>query len=193
DSFYDDPEAFGREPVGNGPYEFASWTNNEEITVDKWEDFPGEEPGQVDSIQWRMYDDQDTAYQDLISGNLDIMARLTPAALAGDVYHAYLEHRYIAQDSGFTFPATITPEAEGYDTPKFRQALSLAIDRDEMAQPIFNGAQEAADGWATGIVVGHQEDACSGYCDFDPDRANELLRSEEHTSELQSRFDLVCR
>ena len=85
DSFYDDPEAFGKEPVGNGPYEFASWTNNEEITVDKWEDFPGEEPGQVDSIQWRMYDDQDTAYQDLISGNLDIMARLTPAALAGDV------------------------------------------------------------------------------------------------------------
>src|SRR5690625_7789942 len=79
DSFYDDPEAFGKEPVGNGPYEFASWTNNEEITVDKWEDFPGEEPGQVDSIQWRMYDDQDTAYQDLISGNLDIMAPLRSA------------------------------------------------------------------------------------------------------------------
>lgn len=190
DSFYDDPEAFGKEPVGNGPYEFASWTNNEEITVDKWEDFPGEEPGQVDSIQWRMYDDQDTAYQDLISGNLDIMARLTPAALAGDVYQADLEDRYIAQDSGLTFTATITTEAEGYDNAKFRQALSLAIDRDEMAQQIFNGAQEAADGWATGIVVGHQEDACSGYCDFDPDRANELLdEAEDEGFEIPEEVD----
>src|SRR5699024_12707606 len=28
---------------------------------------------------------------------------------------------------------------------------------------------------------------------FSPNRASNFLRSEEHTSELQSRFDLVCR
>ncbi len=179
DSFYDDPEAFGSEPVGNGPYEFSSWTDNEEITVDRWDDFPGDEPGQVESIQWRMYDNQDTAYQDLISGNLDIMTRLTPAALAGDVYQDDLEDRYIDQESGLTYSATITTEADGYDDPTFRQALSMAVDRDELAEQIFNDGQEAADGWATGAAVGYQDDACGEYCTYDPDRANELLDEAE--------------
>src|SRR5438067_6818784 len=34
----------------------------------------------------------------------------------------------------------------------------------------------------------HGRGACAG-----GDRGHALLRSEEHTSELQSRFDLVCR
>lgn len=190
DSFYDDPDAFGDEPVGNGPYEFTSWTDNEEITVDRWEDFPGDEPGQVDSIQWQMYDDQETAYQDLISGNLDIMTRLTPAALADDVYQDDLEGRYINQEAGLTFTATVTSEEEGYDNATFRQALSMAIDRDELAEQIFNNAQESADGWATGVVVGYQDDACGEFCTYDPERANELLdEAEDEGFEIPEEID----
>ena len=39
-------------------------------------------------------------------------------------------------------------------------------------------------------VVGHQEDACSEYCDFDPDRANELLdEAEDEGFEIPEEVD----
>src|SRR5699024_5136902 len=51
---------------------------------------------------------------------------------------------------------------------------------------MYNGEEskykDMNDSEADGIVIIHQELALSPY-----------LRSEEHTSELQSRFDLVCR
>jgi oligopeptide transport system substrate-binding protein len=179
DAYFEDPEGFGREPIGNGPFEFESWTNNEEITVTRYDDFAGAEPAQVDSVTWKMYDDREAAYNDLLADNLDIMTRLTPAALADDLYKDDLGDRYIEMEAGLMFTATITVDEEGYDNAKFRQALSVGIDRDTIVEQIFNDSQLPADGWAPSVVVGAQEGACGEYCEFDPDRANELLDEAE--------------
>src|SRR5207249_6855385 len=42
-------------------------------------------------------------------------------------------------------------------------------------------------------VVAHPNQGLAAVLDLDADRPGTRVRSEEHTSELQSRFDLVCR
>ncbi|MFD0772661.1 ABC transporter substrate-binding protein [Streptomonospora algeriensis] len=175
--FFEDPEAFGREPVGNGPFRFASWTDNQEITVEAYEDFAGAHPAQVDAVTWRMYDDREAAYADLLAGNLDIMTRLTPAAMANEIYKDDLGDRYVEQEAGLMFTLTVTGNEEGYDDARFRQALSAAIDREAIVEEIFEGTQVPSKGWAPSVVIGAQKGACGEYCEHSPERADELLQA----------------
>src|SRR5699024_11724925 len=87
---------------------------------------------------------------------------------------------------------------------------SLPILQDPISSPTYSIVNEylAADGsvvyhfdfyrikdqWEA-FDIGFEEYLYSGaYCFIEwPDRIPELIRSEEHTSELQSRFELVCR
>ena len=46
DSFFDDPDSFGENPVGNGTYKFDSWDHNQSIKLSKNHDYKGQLPGQ---------------------------------------------------------------------------------------------------------------------------------------------------
>src|SRR5699024_11980790 len=76
-----------------------------------------------------------------------------------------------------------------FDNVKVRQALNFAIDREAFAKAALAGLAEPAymnlpkSHWAYDAEV-------AKLYPYDPDKARKL-RSEEHTSELQSRFDLV--
>ena len=39
--FFEDPEAFGKNPVGNGPFQFESWDPKVSIKLKAWPDYPG--------------------------------------------------------------------------------------------------------------------------------------------------------
>jgi ABC-type oligopeptide transport system substrate-binding subunit len=55
-----------------------------------------------------------------------------------------------------------------------REALSLAIDRELIAETIFSGTRQAADSVVPPSVDGHRKGACDA-CVLDVDRANDLL------------------
>jgi oligopeptide transport system substrate-binding protein len=61
DSFFDDPEAFGKNPVGAGPYMLDHWTQNEEIVVVRNPHYSGEWPGKLDRIAFKIFQDLDAA------------------------------------------------------------------------------------------------------------------------------------
>lgn len=84
DSFFEDPEKFGRDPVGNGPFKFDSWKDNQEILVSKFADYAGEKKANVDKVTFRHYQDMDAAYDDLLAGNLDFHDQIPTAAQAGE-------------------------------------------------------------------------------------------------------------
>ena len=42
ESFFEDPEAFGQKPIGNGPFKLESWTKNQSIVLSKFADYTGE-------------------------------------------------------------------------------------------------------------------------------------------------------
>jgi len=80
-SFFDDPDAFGEAPIGNGPFTFGEWVHDDSITVNRWDEYPGE-PAKAAGIEFVIYLELETAYRDMIDGNLDVMDSIPAEQIA---------------------------------------------------------------------------------------------------------------
>ena len=173
ESFFADPETAGRQPVGNGPFQAdEEFVPGQGFTLTRFEDYAGDQAAQADTLQYRVYSDVNTAYLDVQAGNLDVAPDLPPDAIASarDVFgDAYLEE----PSSGFQYLGFPTYQPR-YSDPRVRQALSMAIDREAIAQAIFQGTRTPADSYVAPVVDGYREGVCQ-YCELDVDRANQLL------------------
>jgi oligopeptide transport system substrate-binding protein len=72
----EDPAAFGENPIGNGPYKFAAegaWKHNEQIELVPNDEYEGPQEAQNGGVTFKIYQNDTTAYQDLISDNLDVL------------------------------------------------------------------------------------------------------------------------
>jgi ABC-type transport system substrate-binding protein len=75
----DDFDACNEAPISNGPYQIeGDWERDVQITLVRNDDFAGD-PGMADSIIFRLYEDDQTAYADFQAGELDIMENIPPA------------------------------------------------------------------------------------------------------------------
>ena len=184
---FEDIDAFQESPIGNGRYQMdGDWQHDVEIAMTRYEDWPGDDPGVADRIVWRIYSDLQTAYLDAQAGSLDILSGIPPERLAtvdtefGDLYQ---------QDPSSSFTYMGFPlYQEEFQDPDVRHALSMAIDREQIIETIFNGALEPATGVIPPVLSQYRGDACN-YCDFDAEQAAELYESAGGPSELTVYFN----
>ena len=172
ESFFEDPEAAGKLPIGNGPFKADDeFVPGQGFTVSKYEDYAGE-PAKADSVDFRVYTDINTAYTDTQGGNLDILNNIPPDAITsapdefGDRYGE-------TPSSSFTYVGFPTYDPR-YADKRVRQAFSMAVDREAITEAIFNGTRTPARSVIAPVVDGHREDACQ-YCEVDVEAANALL------------------
>jgi ABC-type transport system substrate-binding protein len=173
DVFFEDPEAFGTNPVGNGPFQADSeYVPGQGITLTRYDDYAGEDAAQADGMEFVVYADQATAYTDAQDGNVDIVDVIPPDVIesAESEFGDNFINTEVSQITYIGFP---TYDARFAD-PRVRQAISMAIDRDAISTAIFSGTRTAADSFISPVVDGYREGACE-YCAFDPDAANALL------------------
>jgi oligopeptide transport system substrate-binding protein len=177
DVFFTDPKAFGDKPIGSGPFKLDSWTKNQSIVLSKFADYAGEFGGKVDKVTFRIYEDADAAYNDVLSNNLDITDQIPPSALIDDKYKSDLPDRNLSKEQGAiqTITAAPTKVDPNYADPKIRQAISMAIDRDTITKQIFNGTREPATDWTSPVIQGYKAGVCGEYCTYDPEKAKALL------------------
>jgi oligopeptide transport system substrate-binding protein len=173
ESFFKDPKAFGEKPVGSGPYKLDSWTKNQSIVVSKNPNYNGKYTGKVDKVTFKIYQDPDAAYNDVIANQLDVTNEVPSSALIDDKVKTDLPDRNTQRDVGVIQTVTFPPVKvdPSYENPKLRQAISMAINRDEIVKQIFNNARTPATGWVSPVVDGYKPDVCGEYCVFDAAKA----------------------
>jgi oligopeptide transport system substrate-binding protein len=173
ESFFEDPEAAGKLPVGNGPFKAdEEFVPGQGFTVSRYEDYAGDEPAKADAVNFTVYTDVNTAYTDTQGGNLDILNNIPPDAIAtaeGEFGDRYGE----TPSSSFTYMAFPTYDPRFADK-RVRQAFSMAIDRQAITDAIFEGTRVPAMSVIAPVVDGSREDACK-YCEVDVDAAKALL------------------
>jgi len=182
--FFDDPDAFGTSPVGNGAFTFEQWDNNQQIILSKNETWAGDDPAKVDEVVFRLYSDNDAAYADLLANNLDVLDNVPVSALADDAYQQDLGDRWAEIVSGTISTVTLPLYVEEYNSPDLAKAISLATNREEITTQIYSGSRTPADGWVSPVVDGYVPGQCGEFCDYDPEKAKELFAASGFTGTL---------
>ena len=155
---FEDIEAFGQNPVGNGPYMFAgedAWTHEEKIDLVTNPDYDGVRKAANGGLTIVFYTSQDTAYADLQAGNLDVLDAVPDSALATfeDEFGDRAVNQPAAIFQGFNMPYYL--EHWSGDEGKLRRAaISMAINRDEITDVIFQGTRTPASDFTSPVIAG---------------------------------------
>ncbi|GMA39949.1 peptide ABC transporter substrate-binding protein [Mobilicoccus caccae] len=178
DAFFANPEEFAKKPVGAGPYQVESYDQGRQAVLTKFADFSGERGGNVDKITFRIYQDSEAAYNDLLAGNLDVIDEIPSSALVAKKYQSDLPERFEQKAYPAIQTVTFAPDkvSPDYANPKVRQAISMAIDRQKIIDDQFDGARQPADGWVAPGVEGYKAGTCGEFCTYNPEKAKQLLQ-----------------
>ena len=176
DKFFEDQKGFEQHPIGNGPFKFQERQPNAFIKVAKYDKYAGKNKPQVKGVEFRIYNELETAYQDLASGNLDFIDQMPPSALAGEKWKTDLNNRGEVKPILSNNALQVPLYDEQYKDPKVRHAISLAIDRKAITEKVFNGTYQPATGWVPSAAVpGYEPGGCGEWCEFNPQKAKQLL------------------
>lgn len=172
--FFDDPAAFGSKPIGNGPFKAdTEYVPGQGITLSRFAEFAGDNPASAEGVEIRVVSDINTAYNELLAGNLDVYRYSLPPELSTIAKEELGDRYFEREDSAFTYVAFPTYDPRFAD-PRVRQAFSMAIDRASITDAIFSGTKTPAYDVIPPNIDGHRPDACQ-FCRFDPAAAKQLL------------------
>jgi oligopeptide transport system substrate-binding protein len=194
-AFFDDPKAFGENPIGNGPYKLAeegAWKHNVDIQLVKNNDYKGGRVAKNGGLNIVFYATLDAAYADLLADNLDVMAGIPDAALK--TFKDDLGDRAVDQAAAifqsFTIPARLA-HFSGEEGQLRRAALSMAINRQEIIDVIFNGTKKPARDFTSPVIAGWTDTlAGADVLDYNPTKAVELWAAADKISKWSGKFEL---
>lgn len=194
-----DMAAFGRHPIGNGPYQLAggpdgpAWEHNVRIDLRPNPDYHGNRKPRNKGLRFEFYANLDTAYADLLSGNLDVLDTIPPSALP--VYRRDLGDRVTAGPAAINqsldTPLRL-PHFGGEEGRLRRLALSAAINRAQICRQIFADTRSPARDFTARSLPGFDPNiAGSDALDFDPDRARRLWAQADAISAWSGSYPIA--
>lgn len=195
ESFFDDPEAFGAAPVGNGPYKLDNWEHDQVISLVPNESYDGPRAAQNGGVDLVSYGTGEAAYADLLSDNLDVInPGVPPSALA--TYKDDLGENAVDQPAaiweGLTIPARLDHFANDEEGLLRRQAISYAIDREEITDVIFEGTRTPAVDYTSPVIEGWNDSlAGSEVTHADAAKAKDLWAQADAISPWSGTFTIA--
>ena len=195
DSTLEDMETGGEQPVGNGPYMVAEggWEHNAQIHLIPNPEYKGDNVAKNGGVDIIFYSSLDAAYQDLLSGNLDVLDALPDSAFA--TYEADLSGRSVNQPAAifqsFAIPSSLE-HFSGEEGNLRRQAISYAIDRDTITDTIFSGTRPPTKDFTSPVVDGYNDSVPgSEVLTYNADKAKELWAKADAISPWSGTFSIA--
>lgn len=157
-------------PVGTGFFKFESWSPGTEIVLVNNEDYWGE-PAKLDSVTFKVVPEDLTRVAELETGEAHVSDPLSPSDVAQvEATDGLFVNR---QGSVSTSYIGFNMDKEPFDDERVRQAISMAINKEQIIEGVYDGIGEPAIGPLAPDVFGYDENL-SGL-EYDPEKAQELL------------------
>jgi len=196
DVAFDDMDAFGENPIGNGPYMLkgdGAWQHDVQIDLVTNPDYNGGRKAANGGLTIVFYASQDAAYSDLLSNNLDVDDAVPASAFA--TFEQDLGDRAVNQPAAifqsFTLPKDLA-HFTGEEGVLRRQALSMAIDRDQITKVIFNGTRTPASDFTSPVIDGWSDSLPGAdVLKFDAAKAKDLWAQADAISKWSGTFEIA--
>ncbi|MFD7707913.1 ABC transporter substrate-binding protein [Streptomyces sp. NPDC059785] len=179
-AFFDDHDAWLKKPVGNGPYAVDSYTKGSQMSLRKWDDYPGDDKAENGGVDLKVYTDNNTAYTDLMAGNLDLVDDV-PASQLKNAKND-LGDRYINTPAGIIQTLAFPFYDDRWNKSgmeKVRKGLSRAINRKQITETIFQKTRTPATDWTSPVLGadgGYKDGLCGDACEYDAGEAKKLVQ-----------------
>lgn len=175
-----DPGNTGQDPsrvIGSGPFKFVEWVQNDHVTLEKNADYwDTANVPVIDRYIYRVVADAATAVQSLVTGENDIadipftqaetLRASNPELNIVDFETTSFNYFYTQQD-----PA----RSPFFSEVPVRQALLYALDRELVAETVYQGFAVQANGTQPVLSVAYAPDRINTIYTYDPEKANSLL------------------
>ena len=182
--------AFQEAPIGQGPFRMqGGWQHDQLIETRRYEDYAGPVKPKVEGISFRIYQQLTTQYQDLLAGQLDVVPQIpieNIGGAAGDLGDRFRQ----SPSSTIQFLAIPTFDPR-FASAYIRRAISMAIDRDEIATTLFRGSQVPLWSFVSPIVPGYREGSCGTACELDRAAAKTLFESAGGAAAVGGRIEIA--
>lgn len=121
-------------PVGTGPYKFASRSLQENVILQRFDEYWGE-PANIENVTLKVIADGDSIVMNLQGGSIDMMARLTTtqASQLDDSFDVLEGTMNLVQ--AMYLNNAVAP----FDNEKVRQALCYAVNKQEILDFMADG------------------------------------------------------
>lgn len=155
-AFYDDPDAYNEQPIGDGPYMMdGAWKHDETVNLTRYAGYAGT-PGFADKIELPIYTG-DAAWLDFQAGNVDIT--FVGSSHLTEAKSSYADSLQLAPSSTFLFLGLPLYDKR-FQSKELRQALSMAIDRQAVMNAVLI-AETPADDFTSPVIAGYRQGACT--------------------------------
>ena len=172
-------EAFGKHPVGTGPYRFKDWSNPSEIVFEANPHYFGGPKGKpmIPNLRIVMIPEQLARIEALLSGRVDL---IRGGSVAPDQIN-FLEANpdiKISKAETMRIFFLIMDTTDRTKTPFFkdkrvRKAMNHAIDKQALVKKVLKDYAKTADSVVTPLHFGYTKGVTYPY---DPTKAKELLK-----------------
>ncbi len=126
----------------NGPFTVDEWNHNESIIMSKSPTYYEADKINLDRVELRMIEDQITAWQSYLSGDLDMDIDI-PTDVLGELI-ASQNPELQTEPELSTYYYMFNLDVKPYNNAKVRKALAMAIDRETIVTQVTKGGQTPA-------------------------------------------------
>jgi peptide/nickel transport system substrate-binding protein len=144
-------------PIGAGPFQFESWSSNDEASVTRFDDYHGQ-VASVDRVHWRIIEDSNAHFTYAMNRNADAFEiptqfydpNLVSVEETDDLGREIGTYGPVRNDEtlGYLSVATINAFYVGFNTNSVekpaRQAAAYAMNQQDVLDQIFKGRGEPA-------------------------------------------------
>lgn len=193
---FKDMTAFGASPIGNGPYKIKSptaWQHNVKIDLVVNPAYTGPRKPKNGGLSIIFYATEDAAYAELQSGSLDVLDSVPNTDLAN--YTTDFPGRTVNQPAAifqsFTIPSNLA-HFTGAEGKLRRQAISMAVNRDQITKVIFQGTRTPATDFTSPVIAGYSKNLPgSGVLKYNPTEAKKAWAAADAISPWTGSFQIA--
>lgn len=169
-------DAYGMNPIGNGPYRLARWDRDEKINLIPNAEYVGPRKSRNEGLEFRFYETEEESYAALQRGELDLVTDVPITHIHR--FEEELDGRSFNETSAMfsfiTIPAN-DPMFRGEAGALRRRAISMSFDRTRIAHEVLDDTVTPVTCFATqkycpemGMIPGQE------VLVYNPEKAREL-------------------
>jgi len=164
-----DPEGFGANPVGSGPYSLVSAVPEDKLVFERYDDYNGPHPALAAGMNWNLLSDASARVTAMSTGTIQAMEDVPYIDVDSLASAADVES---VQSFGLLFMMFNT-KAAPFDDVRVRQAMHYALDMDKIIETGMLGNATPATSFLPETYPNYNE--ASTVYSYDPEKAEELL------------------